>query len=196
MHSLSLSLLCQPTSRLLHFLPLFQICDSKRFRKVQHQYIQKKVAVLCSFHQGDLVSRKWDGRGAEDMLQTEIVCSKETPRPQDPYNHLDDTWLSSCFRSRISDSSHIKTKSAVGGVAVQYMFDPSRSNWDGVRSGSIFCMWQQVERCMFCPPSRQAWAGCVSLVCTVLARLLFPQAGIEIPEGETIILFTESWWFT
>lgn len=25
-----------------------------------------------------------------------------------------------------------------------------------------------------------------------LARLLFPQAGIEIPEGETIILFTES----
>lgn len=91
MLSLSLSPLCQPMSYPLHFLPLFQSCDSTCFKKVQHKYVQKQVAVFCSFHQGDLVSRKWDSRGAEDMLPTKIVCSKETPKPQDLYNPLCDT---------------------------------------------------------------------------------------------------------
>lgn len=98
--SLSLSLLSQPTSHLLHFLSLFQICDSTHSKKVQHKYVQKQFAIFCSFHQGDLVSRKWDSRGAEDTLQSKIVCPKETPRPQDPYHHVCDTWCSCSFRNR------------------------------------------------------------------------------------------------
>lgn len=58
-----------------------------------------------------------------------------------------------------------RTKNAVCGVDVQFTFDPSRSNWDGIRSGQTYGTWQQVKRFGYSPPAGQARAGCVSLVC-------------------------------
>lgn len=163
--SLSLCPSCQPTSGPLHFLLLFQICDLTRFKKVQHKYVQEQVAVFCSFHQGDLVSRKWGSRGAEDMLQTKIVCLRKPQDHRIPLIIYVTHGALAASGAGISDFSHNKTKNAVRGVLVQYLLDPFRSIWEGVRSGFIYWAWQQVKRGMFCPPARQAWAGWISLVC-------------------------------
>lgn len=81
------------------------------------------------------MSRKWDSRGAEDMLRTKLFALRK------PQNHRISIILYvthgalAASGAGISGSSYIKTKSAIGGGLVQYLLEPSRSNWEGVRSG-------------------------------------------------------------